>query len=197
MICLIVLLLISFSFEIFTDHYTIEEFFYIVKSIAISELNSIKIINDITKILERYVFLDIIKKPPQPPNKKNYYNQVNLIEELKLVKTGKRSFFDFYRDIRTIIDKCQDRHLFFYINENFEDFAFLRNSLLISPVFLYIEDKNVYFITNNNYPLNLNIIEDKPIKTINGLSPFEYIQTFNDNFLQYKSPQAQFVFNLK
>lgn len=197
MICLIFLLIMSFSFEIFTDYYTIEEFFYIVKSIEISESDSIKIINDLTKILERYVFLDIIKNPPQPPNKENYYNQVNLIEEIKLVKTGKRSFYEFYRDIRIIIDKCQDGHLRFYINENFEDFSFLRNSLLISPVFLYIEDKNVYSLANNNYPLDINIIEDKPIKSINGLSPFEYIQKFNDKFLQYKSPQAQFVVNLK
>ena len=197
MICLIFLLIMSFSFEIFTDYYTIEEFFYIVKSIEISESDSIKIINDLTKILERYVFLDIIKNPPQPPNKENYYNQVNLIEEIKLVKTGKRSFYEFYRDIRIIIDKCQDGHLRFYINENFEDFSFLRNSLLISPVFLYIEDKNVYSLANNNYPLDISIIEDKPIKSINGLSPFEYIQKFNDKFLQYKSPQAQFVVNLK
>ena len=158
MICLILLLIMSFSFEIFTDHYTIEEFFYIVKSIEISESDSIKIINDLTKILERYVFLDIIKNPPQPPNKENYYNQVNLIEEIKLVKTGKRSFYEFYRDIRIIIDKCQDGHLRFYINENFEDFSFLRNSLLISPVFLYIEDKNVYSLANNNYPLDISII---------------------------------------
>ena len=192
--------LFSLSFELFTDHYSIEEFFYTVNKIEISEENSNKLINNLIKIFERYVFLDIIKNPPQPKNKENYYNKVDIIEELKLVKKGKRPFLDFYRDIRTIIDKCQDRHLFFYINENFEDYSFLQNSLLISPIYLYIYNKNVYSFINDNYPLNfmedLNILENQPIKSINGISPFEYIQNFNDRFLKYKSPQAQFVSNL-
>ena len=194
------IILFSLSFELFIDHYSIEEFFYYVNKIEISEENSNKLIDDLIKIFERYVFLDIIKNPPQPKNKENYYNKVNIIEELNLLKKGKRPFFEFYRDLRTIIDKCQDRHLFLYINENFEDFSFLHNSLLISPIILYIKNKKVYSLINNNYPSNLiediTLFENKPIKSINGIPPFEYIQNFNDRFLKYKSPQAQFVSNL-
>ena len=197
----LIFFMISFSFEIFNDIYSIEDYFYTLYKIEVSEEYSINLINNLTNILERYVFLDIIKNPPQPPNKEDYYNKVNIIEELNLVKKGKRPFFDFYRDIRIILDKCQDRHLWLYFNENLNVFSFFHNYLLISPVILYIENKNVYSIENDNFPLKfrekINIFSNKPIKSINGLSPFEYIQTFNDKYLLYKSPQAQFVYNLK
>ena len=76
----------------------------------------------------------------------------------------------------------------------------MHNSLLIFPIILYIKNKKVYSLINNNYPSNLmedlSLFENKPIKSINGIPPFEYIQNFNDRFLKFKSPQAQFVFNL-
>ena len=194
------ILLIPLSYEIFFEkHYTVEEYFYYLRKIEISEKDSVKLIDDLSKILERYVYLDILKNPPQPQNKGNYYNQVNLIEEINFVKKGKRPFFDFYRDIRTIMDKCQDLHLFLDINKNIEEYYFLKYSFLIFPVILYIEDKNVYSIPNNFYQnklgVNIDVFQNKPIKYINGLSPIEYIQKFNDNFLQLKSPQAQFILN--
>ena len=194
------ILLIPLSFELYLDHYTVEEYFYYLRKIEISEIDSIKLIDKLSKILERYVYLDILKNPPQPQNKENYYNKVNLIEELNLIKKGKRPFFDFYRDIRIIMDKCQDLHLHLDINENFGEYSFLKNSLLISPVILNIYNKNVYSIQNtiyqNQFNVDINLFQNKPIKYINGLTPIEYIQNFNNNFLQLKSPQAQFISNL-
>ena len=165
-------------------------------------MDSIRLLEKLIKILERYVYLDILKNPPQPQNKENYYNKVNLIVELNLVKKGQRPFFDFYRDIRKIMDQCQDLHLYLDINQNFEEYSFFKNSLLLSQVILYIENSNdnVYsipnFINRNEFNVNIDIFQNKPIKYINWLSPIEYIQKFNNNFLQLKSPQAQFIYNL-
>ena len=193
-------LLIPLSYELFFDHYTAEEYFYHLRKIEINENDSIKLIDKLTKILERYVYLDILKNPSQPKNKEHYFNEVNLIEELNLIKKGKRPFYDFYRDIRKVMDKCQDLHLLLDINENFAGYYFLKNSLLISPVILKIENKNIYSIPNNVYINhfyeNIDLFENKPIKYINNLSPIEYIQKYNNNFLQFKSPQAQFISNL-
>ena len=194
------ILLISLSNELISDYYTAEEYFYNLRKIEVNEIDSIKLIDKLTKILERYVYLDILKNPPQPQNKEYHYNELNLMEELKLIKKGKRPFYDFYREIRSVMDKCQDLHLFLDINEKFEEYYFLKHSLLLSPVILHIDNKNVYSIPNNLYSNifneNIDLFENKPIKYINNLSPIEYIKKFNNNFMQLKSPQAQFVFNL-
>ncbi len=194
---LLLILIVSFSNEIF-ENYILDplKFFNYINEIKISEERATKIVNNLTKILERYVFLDILKNPPEP--KEDYYNKVDLINELKKINLKNQYFYQFYRELRLIIGSCQDLHLSLYLNDDIEDNYVFTNSLFISPIILKIENKKIFSIQNNldiaDRILNLN--ETKAIKYINGLDPFEYIQTFNKKFMQYKSPQAQFVFNL-
>ena len=60
-----------------------------------------------------------------------------------------------------------------YIDPNYEDF---------------FEEELIEKIKNNGL---------SPITKINGISPLDYIQKFNREFNQLKSPQAQFVLNQK
>ena len=55
--------------------YVIDE----IRKTKISENDSKKLLNNLINIVERYVYLDIIKKPPQP--KENYFNTVDLVEK--------------------------------------------------------------------------------------------------------------------
>ena len=74
-ITLTYIILFQFSFEILSDKRKImnfinsefdvmelDDFFNMIKQIEISQEDSEKLINNLIKILERYVYLDIIKK---------------------------------------------------------------------------------------------------------------------------------------
>ena len=185
-------LLISFSLELEESSdkkIEISEYFDKIQSIEISNEVSKKLIDLLLKILERYVYLDILKYPPQPKDNENYYNTVDLIKELKSVNTNGRFFYDFYREVRTIIDSCQDRHLQLSLNEKF-NYSIFMDYYIKFPLYLYIKKDGIYSVIDNTYS------ESTSIKSINNLDPFDYIQKFNGKFNQYKSHQAQFIYNL-
>ena len=130
---LLLILIVSFSNEIF-ENYILNplKFFNYINEIKISEERATKIVNNLTKILERYVFLDILKNPPEP--KEDYYNKVDLINELKKINLKNQYFYQFYRELRLIIDSCQDLHLSLYLNDDIEENYVFTNSLFISPI---------------------------------------------------------------
>ena len=64
-----------------------------LRKINISENDSKILINNLLKIINRYIYLDIIKNPPQP--KENYFNIVDLEEELNNINTEERPLYDF------------------------------------------------------------------------------------------------------
>ena len=179
------------------------DFFAYVEQIKISEEDSIKTIESLIQILQRYVFSDILKNPPQPLE--NYLNIVYLEDDLKKIDTNERSLYNFYRDVKKVISACQDPHLNFKVNTYFGELS-LSNSFFISPISLYIDriDRKVYAKSSsyeNSFDADIiKIINENvnnPIKTINGLDPLDYILQLNGHFNKYKSPQAQFVYNMK
>ena len=197
-------MLILLSYELESNNkkvYELSEFFEIIKKTEISEEDSKKLISKLEQILERYVYLDILKNPPQPSE--NYFNVVDIIKELNEVNTDKRPLYEFYRDVKIIIDKCQDLHLNLNVKKEFESNIYLEYSIFIFPVMFLIKNNQVI-----SYPISIlesyfdpNLIDKVysvtgwPIISINDLDPIDYIQTFNGNFRKLKSPQAQFVFN--
>jgi len=198
------LLLISFSYGIESNSETVYEltkFFEIIKKTEISEEDSKNLIDKLVQILERYVYLDILKNPPQPSD--NYHNIIDMIKELNNVNKDKRSLYDFYRDVKIIIDKCQDLHLDLNIKKEFESNIFLENSIFIFPMIFFLRDDIVFSYPYYNFESyfdenlidQINSVIGKPIISINNLNPIEYIQKINGNFRKLKSPQAQFVIN--
>ena len=201
---LLFLSFILFSYQLESSDkrvFELSEFFDIIKKTEISEENSKKLIDKLEQILERYVYLDILKNPPQPSE--NYHNVVDIIKELSEVNTDKRPLYEFYRDVKTIIDKCQDLHLDLKIKKEFESNIFLEYSFFIFPMMFLIKNNEVI-----SYPISIlqsyfdpNLIDKIgsvtgwPIKSINNLNPIDYIQTFNGDFRKLKSPQAQFICN--
>jgi len=136
-------LLISFSYGIESNDtppvvYELTKFFEIIKKTEISAEDSKNLIDKLVQILERYVYLDILKNPPQPSE--NYHNIVDMIKELNDVNKDKRSLYDFYRDVKIIIDKCQDIHLDLSINKEFESNIFLKYSIFIFPIMFIMQN---------------------------------------------------------
>jgi len=194
-------LLISFSYGIESNDtppvvYELTKFFEIIKKTEISAEDSKNLIDKLVQILERYVYLDILKNPPQPSE--NYHNIVDMIKELNDVNKDKRSLYDFYRDVKIIIDKCQDVHLDLSINKEFESNIFPKYSIFIFPIMFIMQNDLVlsFPIANFESYFDENLIDQihsvigKPIISINNLNPIEYIQKINGNFRKLKSPQA-------
>ncbi len=185
------------------DAFELDVFFNMIKKIEISQEDSQKLIDNLKKILERYVYLDILKNPPQPQLSEKYHNKVDLIDEISIINTNKRPLYDFYRDLKIVISKAQDLHFDLQCKRKIDNDLTLDDYIFIPPVkysinvgkpFVYVDpnfedffEKELIETIKNNFVV--------PISKINGISPLDYIQKFNKEFNQLKSPQAQFVFN--
>ena len=74
-----------------------------------------QVIDNMISILnEGYVYLDFHKAPIQPEGYDDYFPKVDLIAELNAINKKDRLFYDFYRDIETILEKTRDGHFGIY-----------------------------------------------------------------------------------
>ena len=159
-----------------------------------------RIIKYLSNIFELYVFNDIAKNPPKIYN--NYHHEkINLIERIKKVETNSRNFYDFYQEVLKIVTSTRDQHLNIILtklNASYLNYEFyLPFNFKIGD---YNGNKRI-FITKNNYfnyfesniqkfiESHLNI----PIKTINNIDPFDYIQNWS-LFRARKNPHSQFTY---
>ena len=146
----------------------------------------------INNIKDKYVYLDIIKKPPIKD-----IPEVDLIKELEEIDTKNIKYYDFFKKISSSLCSVLDINLFILFNKliNFQYFL---------PFDFHIKNENnsfyLYYTINNRigfYKDNLKnkIIENsnKIIESINEKNPFDYIENFGKNV--YKSRHAQY--NLK
>ena len=95
----------------FYEKVKIEEIIQELESEKLSKSDSEQIIKNIISLLDRYVFMDIAKNPPQPDGYEKYHESFNMIEELNKINTEDRTFYDLYRDIRIVFGKTKDLHL--------------------------------------------------------------------------------------
>ena len=150
-ITLIYIILFQFSFEILSDERKImnfinsefdvmelDESFNIIREIEISQEDSEQLINNLIKILERYVYLDILKNPPQPSD--HYHNKVDLINEISNINTNTRPLYDFYRDLNIVISKAQDLHLYLRCKRKIDNDLTLDDYFFISPIMYSIKN---------------------------------------------------------
>ena len=127
--------------------YEVKEFFDLIKKEEITTEDSQKLIDNLKKILERYVFLDIAKNPPQPQAYSNYFNIIDLIQELNNINTEKRSLYEFYRDIKEIICKCKHLYLDITLQRYLGSNIRLQYKAAISPELFQVTKGKVYFIS--------------------------------------------------
>ena len=163
------------------------------------------VVDNIKKLMEEgYIYTDIIKNPPNP----EYFGKVDLITELNNVKTRKRKYYDFFRDIRRIIGKMKDGHLNIVASKspNLFDFKKITMCLPFSFIvrgnsssnaeigikkyedcFKYYNNKTKLFIEDH---ININI--DK----INNTDPFDFIQNLQIEFNAIHNKHGQFSRNI-
>ena len=158
-----------------------------------------KIIKNLIILLDRYVFLDISKNPPQP--KESYHKSFDLIEELNKINKENNTYYDFYREVKIAFGKTKDLHLSLTSNITFS-FCF--------PLIFFIKEKekdifNIYgklnedcsdFLTEEiKSKINKNI--NNSIISIKNENPFKYIQNYNGYFRTLRNVHSQFSLNLR
>ena len=159
------------------------------------------IINYLSNIFELYVFNDIAKNPPKIYD--NYHHEkINLIEKIKNVETNSRNFYEFYQEVLKIVTSTRDQHLSFSftkINTLYLDYeVYLPFNFKIDE---FEGEKRIFIEKNYNYFSKFdisiqNFIESHlnvPIKTINNIDPFDYIQNWS-LFSSRKNPHSQFTY---
>ena len=169
------------------------------------------VISNITKLIEEgYIFSDFLKAPIQPKEKESYsINKVDLINELENISRVNRTYYDFIRDIYTIIRKTKDGHLNFVAkqtpnNKNLERYHFFL-PFQFKVVDEFDENYDVsdtYLTIEPLYTLQLDIDDssfeeyyDKPIISINDMDPFQFIEEFpiNKKFPFCHSLQCNYI----
>ena len=170
--------------------------------------------NDYQEILEKisiifsnsYAFNEISKNPPQPY--KNYHSIVDIQTRLKKIDTKNINSFEFYRKLLYSLSDLKDDHIRIFMN----DFIF-NNFYIVGPFNYYIkeyegqprlfaecETDNV--LINFEDENEIDIItyceneNEKPIKSINNMDPFEYINNFGGKFLNLKNIHGTFSYKM-
>ena len=107
-------------------------------NIPITEENYYEIIIDsLIELMDYYAYINILKSPPEV-NGSAHFKKVDVIQDLKNLRENVTqntpNFYDFYQDIKKIIDSTMDYHILFgYIGQK-EPFSLLNTMFVCSPI---------------------------------------------------------------
>ncbi len=154
-----------------------------------------------------YTFNDIVKNPPQPSFDSDYHEKVDIQKELNEIDLDDITPYEFYRKIWTILSKLKDQH----IQMKWKPLK-LDEFIILGPIDFSIkedEDGNIKiygeciedsqledFENSNTISEICEYYSDTPIKSINNMDPFEYINNFGGIFLSTKNIHGTFSFKL-
>ena len=170
------------------------------------EYCNIVISNLTTALDEIYVYTDYLKGPIQQEGYQVYDDQIDIIGELNKIEKKNRKFYDFYRDILKTLAKTKDGHLAFFRDLSPNNISLFWNVFCV-PFRYYVEDNGTEPYLSINFTSTSKCVQSfsddvndkirkvsgKKIKSINGLDPFEYIESISLIFDRYHSPQARYV----
>ena len=174
-------------------------------------------IDDIVKLVEPYVYLDILKNPPQPEGFSDYFKPVDLIGELRKVKTEGTNFYEFYRSVQKALYSAQDGHFGFRFEGNNDYKTKLTTFYMTPPLNLSIdidnnneprmkgapvawngEDLHPYFPNGTAVKEIIERNRNNFIVSINGMSPFDFVLNFGREYYNHpKNKDAKYTYASK
>ena len=165
-----------------------------------------KIIENIKNALNYYIYFDIAQNPPEFPDYPNYHHRkINLKDEIGKISTKNRKYYELYQEIESILGTTKDLHFSILSYETNNKVQFGQYMVKLPFKFIikkYGENNDTrLFITKNDNIKDLDddikkFIDshlDQPIKSINDLDPFDYIQNWS-KFAGCKSKHCQFSY---
>ena len=164
------------------------------------------VIDDLKKILNYYVFIDVYKNPPQPAFDDHYFPIVDTFAELENIRSQiieDTNYYDFFRKIREFINSYKDAHMSYGLNAFPTKYAFLcpiklktvepENGTIYMTAELAYNDES-YFKNGTEVFEVIERNKDVSILSINGQSPFDFMQNFGNKFFNLKNPHATYAF---
>ena len=215
---IIILIYIMCFFQLIIPAFSEYDFIYEPEEV-INYINSEKkekedflsiIDNILNTFSDAYAFYHISANPPQPQFDDNYYDKINILqnlEEMKCKITNEEitEVYDFYREITLIFSKLKDSHIII----NWKPLH-LQDFYIIAPFEFYLKkvgDEYKIFATCLPEDFTSDDVGDaldtcdnndeSPILTINGKDPLDFINNFGGTFLSTKNQHATFSFKLK
>lgn len=179
---------------------------------AINELNyeisldKIKMEFIIKLFEEAYAYNELLKNPPQSLNEnKDYFKQYNIKEVLTNIDINTpKNVYSMYREIKMAFANIKDPNIEFEFTNYFIEFDFY--DIIFPVTFSIVENeigRKIYCQKSNNNIINkqfkggifkaIDLNENIPIKTINNKDPFEYIETFGEEYYSLRSPHANLL----
>ena len=163
-----------------------------------------------TVIDELYIYSDFIKAPRQPEGYDNYIPKVDLVKELNAINKKDRYFFDFYRDIKNVLEKTRDGHFSFGASKTPNNLDLYYHYFCIPFRYKIKEIFNEENILNDTYLTiesreqcqddyskeiieKIGKLEGKKITKINNKSPYEYLDEMGTKYNSVHSPQARYI----
>ena len=188
--------------QIVTISYNQDSLISILLDEKLNETYCENVKKNILKILDIYIYTDIAKNPPKINDISNYHHRpIDLISEIEKMETVNRTFYEFYQELKTILLTVRDYHFDIYSFETPNKIKF-GQYMAVLPFNFVIKDYdgiNRIFIEKNgfykSFPNQQNFIDshlDIPIKSINDIDPFDYIQ--NWKFQKVKNYHSEFSF---
>ena len=182
-----------------------------VKSVRYESSYYSEVIADIIALTEPYVYLDILKNPPQPAGFPDYFKPVDLIGELRAVDTNATDFYEFLRSVKRVLNMARDGHFVFQFlgNEQHENKAL--NFFALPPVALAAMDgaggqaemyaapmpDEVYDAYPNGAALKEAVLRNAnaSVESINGKTPFDFVAEFGAEYYNFlKNSDARYTF---
>jgi hypothetical protein len=155
--------------------------------------------------MNEYPFINILKDPPKIDGKE-YFKKVDIIKELDDFQSNiekKINLYEYYQRYLKIIRDTNNFHIGFTYFSNIS--AELSDTFLISPFVINIDEKKIFYLSQN-YLINYFGIENEvpyftkilnkekiPIKFINNLKPFDFIRNFCKDYYTFKNKNAKFT----
>ena len=202
--------IISFIYFIFLTYslkdegylYYVDQIFEYFDTLTYGEQEYLEILDSLSKIFKNsYAFNDISKNPPQPS--KNYHSIVDIQEKLNEINVKDiKNAYDFFRKISKVFSDLKDPHIRLFFNDCFFNYFFI-----VGPFDYYIREyesrprvfaKCLSFAGSFEVEGDISLQDfcyDKnkyPVKSINKLDPFDYINQFGGNFVASKNVHGTF-----
>ena len=186
---------------------TYDQLFGCLDTVTVKQQDVETILDKLAVVLDGYVFLDILKNPPQPTFNANYYTPADLLAELKAISREEKNIFDFNLELQNLVLSAHDNHLNIAFNptdlyKNSLGKLYVNDVMYVLPFSINIDmDGKVYAVPFLQYPTlfpddevynKINALKDVPLASINGLSPIEYLRE-RTKFSRMKSPHAKFT----
>ena len=163
-------------------------------------------INNTLEFLKHYIFYNISSNPPQPEFNESYFPKKDFLKIFKSIKTKNTNLFDFKNEFISAVYELNDLHtmpLFQMFPLNY--FGFICPINLTTKYDNETKEAKMYgtfavnkdaYVLFKDYEHVVNVIEknlNNSIESINGKSPFSFIQDFAG--IKIRNKHSTYVYN--